>query len=180
VADESRGRIALGRRAVLEPRDAIAQRGHPETQHRRSHRDVRHPVESPFLEAAVEMDVPWIRHDRVAHHSGKAPARARNDGGRSVRLVAHRHQRISRVEVCCRIRVVASIGEQHVSDVGRRLELRVHASPQGLPVRIERVGSEQSEEPGDIGQIDLPSAGGHRVAAPHEEPVAHVDGRVGI
>src|SRR5215470_9031654 len=57
VAERPRRGIALGRAPVLEPGDAIAQRGHAEAEHAGAHSRVGELIDASLLEAALEIHV---------------------------------------------------------------------------------------------------------------------------
>jgi hypothetical protein len=95
-------------------------------------------------------------------------------------LVAHGQDRVALVEIGGSVRAVAAVGQQQVRGRGRRLELRVDTPFQAITRGVERLRSAQAQEPRHVRKVDLPAARDHHVAAPHEESVARVDGRIGI
>src|SRR5215469_14240881 len=74
MADRPRRGIALGRAPVLEPGDAIAQRGHAEAEHAGAHSRVGELIDASLLEAALEIHVAGVGDDAPAFHAGEAPA----------------------------------------------------------------------------------------------------------
>ncbi len=118
-----------------------------------------------------------VGDDGAVGHPREAPAVARDDGRRAVELIAHQQDGVLLVEIGGRVGPVAAVGQQQVGHGRRRLELRVDAPAERSPVRVEGLGCVQTEEAGEVGQIVLPAAGDHDVAAPHQKAVARVDGR---
>jgi hypothetical protein len=169
-----------GRVAVLEPGHAVAQRRHREAEHRRAHRGVRDLVQAALLEAAVEVDARRIGDDASALDAGEAPARACNQGLRSVGHVPNGQDGAGLLEVGGRVGNVAAIREEEVREGRRGLKLRVNASAEGLALCIPGLGRVHPEEAWNLRDVALPPARDHDEAALHQEAVAHVDRRVRI
>src|ERR671930_460475 len=82
-------RIGRGCTAVLEPRDAIAQRGDSQSAHGRTNRGVGDLIDTALPEAAIEPDMMAVWHHTVVHGARKAPARSWNDLSLRVGLITH-------------------------------------------------------------------------------------------
>ena len=181
VAKRARRRIALGRAAVLEPRGAVAERRHAETEHARADGRVRELVDPALGEAARQVDVAGVRDHALAFHAREAPCSRGNHLRRAVGLVAHHEDGARLLEIRGFVRLVAAVREQEVGHVHGRLELDVHAARQPSAVRAERFRSLEPKEAGHAGRkIALPAARHDDPAAPHEPAVAGVDGRMRV
>ena len=180
VPENVRRGVSFACRPVFEPGGAVAQRGDAEPHDRRADRRIGHLVQAPLLEPALEPDVACVGDDRAAGDAGKAPAVALDRGRVSIGLVADLQHRGALVEIGGRIGAMTTIREQEVRGRPRRLKLGVDAPGDAIAARVERFRSAQAEQPGHLGQIDLPAARDHREAASHQEAVAWIDRRIRI
>jgi hypothetical protein len=126
------------------------------------------------------VDARGVGDDASALGAGEAPARACNQGLRSVGDVPNRQDGAGLLEVGGGVGNVPAIREQELRDGRRGLKLRVHASAEGLALRIPGLGRAHPEEARNLRDVALPAARDHDEAALHQEAVAHVDRRVRI
>ncbi|PYM71546.1 MAG: hypothetical protein DME10_16005, partial [Candidatus Rokuibacteriota bacterium] len=102
MAEAPGRRMAVAGRAVLDPRGRLAEGGGTESHDGRPERGVGDTVEPAFLESAVERDVSGVRSE--------APALARDENRRGVRLVLHGELRVALLDVGGGIGPVPAIG----------------------------------------------------------------------
>ena len=173
-------RIGVGRAAVLEPRDAVAQGGEAEPEHRRAGGRVADLIKPALLEAALDPDVTRVVDHAAADRAGEAPPLPGDRLGRGVELVADEEHGVALLEVGGRMRQVTAIGEQEMGDGLGRLQVDVDPAAHRVTASVTRLGRVQPEEPRQLRHVALPAARHDDPAAPHQEAVTHVDRRIGV
>src|SRR4030095_10782649 len=84
VAEGARRGIPLGLAAMLEPGDAVAERGHAEAEHARPPAGVGELIEPSLLEAALHVDMAGIGDYAPGLHAREAPAVTANHLHRTI------------------------------------------------------------------------------------------------
>src|SRR4030095_9281897 len=74
VTEGARRGIPLGLAAMLEPGDAVAERGHAEAEHAGPHAGGGELIEPALLETALHADMAGIGHHAPGLHAREAPA----------------------------------------------------------------------------------------------------------
>ena len=116
----------------------------------------------------------------AVRHAREAPSGPRDGARVAVQLVAYEQDRVARVDIGRGIRQVAAVREEEVRHRLRRLEIHVDAPVERPAVAVARLRCLESEESRKLGHVALPAARHDGIAAPHQEPVADIDGRIRV